>query len=78
MEGTLGEIVLFAGGFDPKNWRRCDGGMLEVGDNPALFSIISNRHGGDGIDNFNLPNMESPHPELRYIICVQGNYPPRN
>lgn len=77
MHGTLGEIVLFAGNFTPKNWMRCSGATLKVGDNPALFSILLNKHGGDGVNNFNLPNIQSPHPDMNYIICVDGGYPER-
>ncbi|HEY9116969.1 MAG TPA: phage tail protein [Roseivirga sp.] len=57
MEGTLGEIRIFAGNFAPMNWAFCHGQMLTIMSNPALFSLIGNHYGGDGRTNFALPDL---------------------
>jgi len=78
MEGYIGQIILFSGPFAPKGWEFCEGGAFSVQDHPALFSIIGNTHGGDGIENFNLPKLNSLAPNLKYIICINGSYPERS
>lgn len=82
MEDTLGEIRLFGGGYPPRGWAFCDGQLLRIPLNSALFSILLNSYGGDGRTNFALPNLESPrdsngNPVGAYMICVAGNYPGR-
>ncbi|MCC7245250.1 MAG: phage tail protein [Saprospiraceae bacterium] len=57
MDGTLGEIRLFAGDFAPKNWEFCDGKPITVAQNPALFSVIGYQYGGDGQKKFRLPDL---------------------
>lgn len=57
MEGTLGEIRIFAGNFTPTNWAFCHGQMIPIMSNPALFSIIGTHYGGDGRTNFALPDL---------------------
>lgn len=80
MEGTIGEIRLFGGGWTPRGWTFCRGQQLPVGQQyAALFSVLGTNHGGDGIHNFNLPKIDSlsqwgPH----YIICIEGTYPARD
>jgi microcystin-dependent protein len=56
-EGFIGEIRLFAGNYAPKNWAFCDGQLLNVNQNTALFSILGNQYGGDGRTTFALPNL---------------------
>ncbi len=56
MEGVLGYITLFAGTAAPENWSFCDGSLIVISDNTLLFSIISNKYGGDGVNNFRLPD----------------------
>ena len=53
----LGEIELFAGTNLPGGWLPCDGRLLQIADAPALFGVISNWYGGDGITTFALPNL---------------------
>lgn len=55
-EGTVGEIRAFAG-FIPKNWLACNGSVLQIRENTALFSIIGVFYGGDGKATFALPNL---------------------
>jgi len=78
MEGTIGQILLFAGDYEPKHWMFCDGQALEVYANQALFSVIKNNHGGDGVHDFNLPKIDPPNEHMKYIICVDGVYPMRH
>jgi microcystin-dependent protein len=69
MEGFYGEIRLFAGNFAPKNWAFCDGTVLQVGANTALFALIGDRFGGDGRQTFALPDLRG-----RVVVGVgQGN-----
>ena len=56
-DGFIGEIRLFAGTYAPKNWAFCDGQLLNVNQNTALFSILGNLYGGDGRSTFALPNL---------------------
>ncbi|HNT35710.1 MAG TPA: tail fiber protein [bacterium] len=57
MDGYLGEIRLFAGTFVPEYWASCDGSLVSVSANMALYSIVSTTFGGDGVNNFALPNL---------------------
>jgi microcystin-dependent protein len=57
MEGYLGEVRLFAGTFAPKNWAFCDGLLIQIASNRALFSLLGNRFGGDGRTMFGLPDL---------------------
>jgi len=57
MDGYLGEIRMFAGNFAPENWALCNGALLAIQDNQALFSILGTKYGGDGVTNFALPDL---------------------
>ncbi|WP_294247740.1 phage tail protein [uncultured Chryseobacterium sp.] len=57
MEGTIGEIRLFAANFAPAYWQYCNGALLAIRSNPALFSILGTTYGGDGVNTFGLPNL---------------------
>lgn len=57
MEGTIGEIRLFAGNFAPRSWAFCDGQLLAISSNTALFSIIGTIYGGDGRSTMALPDL---------------------
>ncbi len=56
MNGTIGEIRLFAGNFAPQNWAFCSGQLLAINSNQALFSILGTTFGGDGVTTFKLPD----------------------
>ena len=58
MQGTLGEIRLFGGYFEPDNWRFCNGTELKISDHTQLFSLLGTTYGGDGRTTFALPNLE--------------------
>jgi len=57
MEDYLGVIRLFSGNFIPKGWMPCDGRILDITKYTALYSIIGNIYGGDGIRQFAIPNL---------------------
>ena len=57
MEPTLAEIRIFAGNFAPRSWAFCDGQLLPINSNQALFSILGTTYGGDGRTTFGLPDM---------------------
>ncbi|MFX0557709.1 phage tail protein [Maribacter sp. CXY002] len=57
MEGFIGQIILFAGNFAPRNWAFCNGQLLAISQNTALFSIIGTTYGGDGRTTFGLPDL---------------------
>lgn len=61
-EPFLGEIRIFSFGFAPKGWARCDGQILPIDQNQALFSIMGNLYGGDGDTTFALPDLEGRVP----------------
>lgn len=54
---TIAEISMFAGNFAPRNWAFCDGQLLSVASNSALFSLVGTIYGGDGRTTFALPDM---------------------
>lgn len=57
MDPYIGEIRVFAGTFAPLGWAFCDGSMLQVMQYQPLFSVISNKFGGDGKTTFALPDL---------------------
>jgi microcystin-dependent protein len=56
-EGFLGEIRMFGGNFAPKSWATCDGQLLAIASNQALFAIIGTYYGGNGVQTFALPDL---------------------
>jgi microcystin-dependent protein len=62
MEGTIGTIILFAGNFAPRSWALCQGQLLSISQNTALFSILGTTYGGDGRTTFGLPDLRSRVP----------------
>ncbi|AZA85102.1 phage tail protein [Chryseobacterium lactis] len=58
MEEYIGIVKLFAGNFAPRGWMFCDGSLLGIAQNSALFSILGTTYGGDGITTFALPNLK--------------------
>src|ERR1051325_11099068 len=61
-EPFLSEIRVFSFGFPPKGWALCDGQLLPINQNQALFSLLGTTYGGDGRVNFGLPNLQSRVP----------------
>ncbi|TYA78564.1 phage tail protein [Seonamhaeicola marinus] len=56
-EAFIGEVRLFAGNFAPRGWAFCDGQLLSISSNTALFSILGTMYGGDGRTTFALPDL---------------------
>tara|TARA_R110002073_G_scaffold233329_2_gene394525 strand:+ start:12452 stop:13036 length:585 start_codon:yes stop_codon:yes gene_type:complete len=56
-QGFIGEIRMFSGNFPPSGWAFCDGQLLPISSNTALFSILGATYGGDGSTTFALPDM---------------------
>jgi microcystin-dependent protein len=58
----LGEIRMFGGNFAPAGWAFCNGQLIAISQNDALFALIGTTYGGDGQQTFALPNMQSRIP----------------
>jgi microcystin-dependent protein len=61
-EPILGEIRLFAGNFAPRGWALCNGQLLSIAQNTALFSLLGTNYGGDGKVTFALPDLQGRVP----------------
>lgn len=61
-EELLGTIKLFAGNFAPRGYMLCNGALLSINQNQALFAILGNTYGGDGRTTFALPNLNGRAP----------------
>jgi len=57
MEPFIGQIIMFGGNFAPRGWAFCDGQLLAISQNTALFSILGTIYGGDGRTTFALPDL---------------------
>ena len=58
----IGEIRMFAGTFAPIGWAFCNGAIIPIDQNDALFNLIGTTYGGDGQTTFALPNLQSRVP----------------
>jgi len=58
----IGEIIMFAGNFAPRGWAFCNGQLLSIQSNQALFAIIGTTYGGNGTNTFGLPNLQGRVP----------------
>jgi microcystin-dependent protein len=61
-EKFVAEIRIFAGNFAPTGWATCDGQLLPISQNTALFSLLGTTYGGDGKSTFALPNLQGSAP----------------
>src|SRR5215510_9271245 len=62
MDPFVAEIRIYPFNFAPKGWAFCDGQILPLSQNTALFSLLGTTYGGDGKSNFALPNMQGNAP----------------
>jgi len=62
MDPTLAQIVMFGGNFAPMYWHFCDGQLLSIAQNTALFSLLGTTYGGDGQNTFAVPDMRGRIP----------------
>ena len=58
----LAEIIMFGGNFAPRGWAFCDGQILSISQNTALFSLLGTTFGGDGRVTFGLPDLRGRSP----------------
>ena len=58
----LGEIRIFSFGFAPKGWAFCNGQLLTIAQNQALFALLGTFYGGNGVTTFALPNLQTATP----------------
>jgi microcystin-dependent protein len=58
----VAEIRIFAGNFAPRGWAQCNGQIMPISQNTALFSLLGTTYGGDGKTNFALPNLQGCAP----------------
>lgn len=71
MDEFLAMIKLFAGNFDPEGFASCDGRLLPIMQNQALFSLLGTQFGGDGRTTFALPDLR-PVDETYEIVTENG------
>ena len=68
----LGEVRLFSFNFPPKGWALCNGQLLPINQNQALFSLLGTKYGGNGQTTFALPDLRGRMPMHRGAGYVQG------
>ncbi len=84
MYPLIGSLLLVAYDFVPTGWLLCNGQMLTIAQNAALFSLLGSRYGGDGTTTFAVPNMNrfpmtsANGAPLSWIICIEGTFPSRD
>jgi microcystin-dependent protein len=80
MEPFIGQITLFPFNFAPRGWTPCEGQVLPINQNQALFSLLGTNFGGDGRTTFSLPDLRGKEPvaSTQYCIALQGIYPSRD
>lgn len=84
MEPFLGEIKAFGFNFAPVGWAPCNGQLMQIVQNQALFALLGTTYGGDGKTTFALPNLsKSGIPAgagvtVPYCIALRGVFPPRS
>ncbi|SDM31614.1 Microcystin-dependent protein [Paenibacillus sp. OK060] len=69
-EAYLGEIRMFAGNFAPRGWALCNGQIVSIAENEALFVLLGTTYGGDGQNTFALPDLQgrvAVHPNPTFI-----------
>ncbi len=72
-EPFLGEIRMFSFGFAPSGWALCDGQLLAIAQNQALYALLGVMYGGNGTVNFALPNLQGRMPIHRTSGYAQGS-----
>jgi microcystin-dependent protein len=62
MDPAMASIIMFAADFSPKYWAYCNGALLQINQNQALFSLLGTTYGGNGITTFGLPDLRGRTP----------------
>ena len=77
----IGEVRAFSFTFAPQGWLACDGSLLPIMENRALYSLLGTTYGGDGKSTFGLPNIPglqaADDTSLVYCIAIVGVFPAR-
>jgi microcystin-dependent protein len=68
----LGEVKIFSFNFPPRGWAFCNGQLMSIQQNQALFAVIGTTYGGNGVNNFQLPNLQGRLPYHAGNGYVQG------
>ena len=75
----LGDVRAMSFGFAPRGWALCQGQLLAVAQNQALFHLLGTQYGGNGTTTFGLPALAGVPAQngaaLSYCICIQGQMP---
>ena len=78
-DAFLGDVRAMSFKFAPQGWALCDGQLLSIAQNQALFSLLGTQFGGDGKSTFALPALPGVPTqngaELTYCIALKGVYP---
>jgi microcystin-dependent protein len=79
----IGEIRAFSFDFVPQGWALCNGALVSVMENQALFALIGPKYGGNGETDFALPKLadipsEGQAAQTAYYIAIAGTPPPRS
>jgi microcystin-dependent protein len=74
-EFFIGQIMMTGFNFAPKFWALCNGQLLPINQNQALFSLLGTQYGGNGTTNFALPNLQSRTP-IGYASSVDPGWQP--
>ena len=61
-DAFIGEVMIFGGNFAPRNYALCNGQLLSIAQNTALFSLLGTTYGGDGQTTFALPDLRGRFP----------------
>jgi microcystin-dependent protein len=81
MDSFMATIMLWPLSWVPQGWFFCNGQSLSIQSYSALYTLLGNTYGGDGITTFMLPNIHGHKTvsgaEVNYIICFEGVYPSR-
>lgn len=87
-DAFMGEIRIVSFAFAPQFWAKCDGQLMSISQNSALFSLLGIQFGGDGVSNFALPDMRGRVPisgtsfgekgGLENTVLLPNNLPPHN
>src|SRR5512135_1997004 len=71
----IGEIRIFGGNFAPAGWAFCDGALMPISENDALFNLIGTTYGGDGQNTFALPDLRGRipvHAASGFVLAQTG------
>jgi len=82
MESYIASLLLVGFNYAPPGWAVCNGQLLLIQQNTALFALLGTQFGGNGTTDFALPNMPATKDAngnpLTWLICVNGIFPPRD